>query len=271
MKLDRLAFHTEGTNGLGVLLIHGLTGAPAEMRLVARQFAKRGFSVYAPLLAGHGKDAATLRRTRWQDWLDSVEEAAADFRAEVKDVFTAGICAGGKLGLMAADRRPDLVKAAALYSPCFHYDGWNIPRHYALMARQIRWLSKIPFMDRLNFQETASMGIKDERIRKMVSSMSNEGVLESFPGRGLVEMEKLARALKARLPALKTPTLIVHSREDDVSSPEHARYIAEHLGGEKQLHWLTDSYHMIHVDRQHRQVADLTADFFEKHHADDRS
>ncbi len=92
-------------------------------------------------------------------------------------------------------------------------------------------------------------------------------MLETFPGRGLVEMERMGHALKQRLPQVTTPTLIVHSEEDDVSSPRHARYIAEHLGGAKQLHWLKDSYHMIHVDRQHRQVADLTADFFEKHDA----
>ncbi len=266
MKLDPLAFHQQGSNGFGVLLIHGLTGAPAEMRLVARQLVRRGYSVYAPLLAGHGRDAATLRRTRWQDWLESVVCAADDFRGHVDAVFTAGICAGGKLGLMASEERPDLIRATALYSPCFHYDGWNIPRHYAAMARQIGWLSKIPFVDRMNFRETASMGIKDERIRKMVAGMTSEGMLESFPGRGLMEMEKLGRALKDQLSNVRTPTLIIHSQEDDVSSPRHASYIADHLAGERQLYWLDDSYHMIHVDRQHRRVADVTADFFEKHH-----
>ncbi|SIQ58648.1 carboxylesterase [Rhizobium sp. RU35A] len=267
MKHDPLAFFEEGRNGQGVLLIHGLTGAPAEMRLVARPLVKRGYSVYAPLLAGHGKDAAALRRTRWEDWLESVVEAAADLRRRVDDVSVAGICAGGKLGLMAAHRHPGLINAAALYSPCFHYDGWNIPRHYALMGRQIRWLAMVPFLDRMNFRETASMGIKDDRIRKMVAGMSNEGMLDSFPGRGLVEMERLGEALKQCLPTVKTPTLIIHSEEDDVSHPRHARYIADHLPGDKQLLWLKDSYHMIHVDRQHRQVADVTADFFERYNA----
>jgi carboxylesterase len=76
MKSDGLSFFLEGTNGQGVVLVHGLTGAPAEMKLVARLLHRRGFSVYAPLLAGHGKDVRSLRRSTWQDWLDSVEEAA---------------------------------------------------------------------------------------------------------------------------------------------------------------------------------------------------
>ncbi len=266
MKQDALSFYQEGSNGHGILLVHGLTGAPAEMRLVARQLHRRGYSVYAPLLAGHGKDADTLRRSHWQDWRDSVEQAAVDFSRRVNTVFAAGICAGGKLALMAAERQPSLIRATALYSPCFFYDGWDIPRHYHLMARNIRWLSKIPFLDRLNFRETNALGIKDEKIRARIAAMSAEGVLESFPGRGLVEMDKLGRALKASLPAIRTPTLIVHSLEDDVSSPRHARYIASHIGAVHELHWLKDSYHMIHVDRQHRHVADKTADFFEASH-----
>jgi carboxylesterase len=64
-----------------------------------------------------------------------------------------------------------------------------------------------------------------------------------------------------------TPTLILHSREDDLSSPAHASYISHHIGAPNELRWIDDSYHMIHLDRQHRQVADLTADYFGTSHA----
>jgi carboxylesterase len=36
------------------------------------------------------------------------------------------------------------------------------------------------------------------------------------------------------------------------------------------LHWVDDSYHMIHIDRQYRHVADTTADYFEVGHAPGR-
>jgi len=267
MPVDPLSFHMEGTNGKGVLLVHGLTGAPAEMKLVARQFHKKGYSVLAPLLAGHGENEEVLRRSRWEDWLESVQTSARWLSSKVDAVFAAGICVGGKLAMMAADRELGSINAVAVYSPCFHYDGWDVPRYYALFSPHIRWISLIPFIDRLNFRETSSLGIKDERMRRMVSSMSGEGMLETFPGRGLIEMHELGRNLKARLPMMKTPTLVLHSLQDDLSSPDHARYIAAHVGGPSELRWLDDSYHMIHVDRQHRQVADMTADFFEAKHA----
>ena len=267
MKPDGKSFFLEGTNGRGVLLVHGLTGAPAEMKLVARLLHRRGFSVYAPLLAGHGKDVYSLRRSSWQDWLDSVEEAAIEFSSKVGSVFAAGICVGGKLSMLAADKRPDLIKAVAIYSPCFRYDGWDVPFYYPLLSSQIGWLSLIPFLDRISFSETTSLGIKDQRMRRMIEGMQGEGILDKFPGKGLVEMYKLGNALKRRLPKIYTPTLILHAEEDDLSGAKHARYISDHIGGLRELKWIRDSYHMIHVDRQHRLVADLTAQFFEEDHA----
>lgn len=264
---DGLSFFEEGTNGKAVLLVHGMSGAPAEMRLVARQFSRIGYSVLAPLLAGHGRGERALRRSRFEDWLESVAVAADWLATRSDSVFGAGICVGGKLTLLASHMRSSPIKSVALYSPCFHYDGWNVPRYYAILSPHIRWIRLIPFIDRLNFSETPSLGIKDERLRRMIAGMENDGVLSHFPGRGLVEMNRLGHHLKKRLSAITTPSLIIHSTEDDLSGPDHARYIAARLGGPKALHWLNDSYHMIHVDREHRKVADLSARFFETNHA----
>lgn len=268
MKLpDPLSYFMQGTNGKGVLLVHGLTGAPSEMKFVARSLHRKGYTVYAPLLAGHGVDSETLTATRWQDWLESVQQAAETLAKQVQEVFAAGICVGGKLAMLAAHETPGLLKAVAIYSPCFRYDGWNVPFYYPLLSRHIGFLSRIPFLDRLSFSETSAIGIKDERRRHMMAGMTAEGVIEAFPGKGLVEMHRLGKTLKKTLPQMRTPTLILHAPEDDLSSPEHARYINRHIGAPRELHWIEDSYHMIHVDRQHMKVADLTAAFFERYDA----
>jgi carboxylesterase len=264
---DPLEFFAKGTNGKGVLLIHGMSGAPAEMRLVGRHLNRRGYTVYAPLLAGHGRDMSALRHTSWQDWLASATDAAERLAQQTSELFAAGICVGGKLGLLAGHQRPGLLKAVAIYSPCFHYDGWNVPFYHSLLARFIGPLSLIPFLDRLSFADLPSLGIKDPRLRQMVELMSAEGILDRVPAKGLAEMHRLSGALKKQLPHMRTPTLILHSREDDLSAPRNARYIRRHIGAPNELRWVDDSYHMIHIDRQYRHVADTTADFFEAGHA----
>ena len=259
-----LSFFHEGTNGKGVLLIHGLTGVPAEMKLVGRALNKKGYTVYAPLLAGHGVDAGTLTKTRWQDWLESVMIAAHDFRPKVDRMFSAGICVGGKLGMLAAQKQPGLLDAVALYSACFRYDGWNVPTHYKLFSYLPLWTAKVPIFKDIKFAETPSIGIKDERLRKAMQRLSSEGVIDDFPVPSLKEMLALSKELKKNLPKMSTPTLILHAREDDLSHPRHAHYIDRNLAAPHEFHWLEDSYHMIHVDREYDKVADLTSNYFQK-------
>ena len=81
-----LTFRLDGALGKAVLLIHGMTGAPGEMKFLAKRLHKRGFSVAAPLLAGHGVDEANLLRTTWRDWLGSVREAYRALKADHDEV-----------------------------------------------------------------------------------------------------------------------------------------------------------------------------------------
>ena len=44
------SFYLQGSEEKGVLLVHGLTGTPSEMRFIGKQLHKMGFTVYAPTL-----------------------------------------------------------------------------------------------------------------------------------------------------------------------------------------------------------------------------
>src|ERR1044072_1532236 len=105
--IDR-SFVLEGSRTKGVLLIHGLTGAPGEMRFLAKKLHRAGFTVYVPQLAGHGADPSTLLQTTWRDWLASVREAHSALAARVKEVYVAGVCLGGALGVAVAAGTPSI-------------------------------------------------------------------------------------------------------------------------------------------------------------------
>ncbi|MFM7448188.1 MAG: alpha/beta hydrolase [Leptolyngbyaceae cyanobacterium] len=65
---------------VAVLLIHGFTGSPSEMRLLGHYLHERGLTVAAPLLPGHGTREEDLNQKRWTDWVDSVTQAYAVLR-----------------------------------------------------------------------------------------------------------------------------------------------------------------------------------------------
>ena len=112
----------------GVLLIHGLTGTPAEMRFVGKGLHRAGFTVHGMQLAGHCGDTADLLKTGWRDWYRSVGEAADELRGKVDHMFVAGLSMGALLALKLAADRPNDVDGLGLYGTTFVYDGWAIPR-----------------------------------------------------------------------------------------------------------------------------------------------
>ena len=259
-----LTFALKGSLGKAVLLIHGMTGAPGEMKFLAKRLHRRGFSVAAPLLAGHGMDEANLLRTTWQDWLGSVREAYLRLKDDHDEVYVAGICVGGALGLALAAEDPS-VAGAAVYSMTYRYDGWNMKHWYSAIAPVAEPFAGLPLVRRMSFVEPYPFGLKDERLRDGMAATQGTvipGALDRVPLGAMAEMHWLAKHLDAVAPLIHQPTLILHAQDDDMSHPRNAYRLRDRLGGPAALHLLDDCYHMIHVDRQRDLVGDLTADFF---------
>ena len=78
----------------------------------------------------------------------------------------------------------------------------------------------------------------------------------------LYQNYRLNDALKAALPQMTAPTLLLHARNDDVSHLRNSHAIRRRHGGACELVVLENSYHMIHVDRERHKVAELTGNFF---------
>jgi carboxylesterase len=259
-----LSFSLKGRLGKAVLLAHGMTGAPGEMKVLAKRLHRRGFSVEVPLLAGHGRDEALLLSTDWRDWLGSLRESYARLAQDHDKVYVAGICVGGALGLALAAEEPG-VCAAAVYSMTYRYDGWNMRRWWSAAAPYVEPFADLPLVRRLSFLEPYPFGLKDQRLRDGVLAAHGAvvpGALDRVPLGAMAQMHRLAAHLDRIGPTIRTPTLILHARDDDMSHPRNARRLRASLGGPVELHLLDDCYHMIHVDRQNDVVGELTAAFF---------
>ena len=67
--------------------------------------------------------------------------------------------------------------------------------------------------------------------------------------------------MKPELPRIRTPALIVHAREDDISDLSNTIYLQRKLGGLVDTLVLDDSYHIVTIDRQRSLVIDRSASF----------
>lgn len=255
-------------NRHGVLLIHGLTGTPNEMRIVAKGLNKAGFTVYAMQLAGHCGDEADLRKTTWQDWYKSVEDATDYLAKQVDTIFVVGLSMGALLALKLAADRPEQIKGLGIYGPTFRYDGWSIPFWAQKFFFLLVWLKKLNLFQKTSFIEKPPYGLKDARIRAIVSASmlsgnSAESGLAGNPFPSLAEMQLLAKEVRRILPEVKCPTLIMHSSHDDIADINtNARLVEENVTGPTKFVALDESYHLITIDRQRREVINETIDFF---------
>ena len=249
-----------------MLLIHGLTGTPAEMRFVGRGLHRAGFSVLGMQLAGHCGTEADLLATGWREWYASVSVAVERLRRTVDRVFVGGLSMGAVLALAAAQDRALDVAGLALYGTTFFYDGWAIPPI-------ARWSFLLPAYLKLGFgagrcfMETHPYGIRDERIRNRLAACMHSGdsAAAGLPGNpwpSLGEFFVLSRRVRRRLSDVTVPCLLIHSTEDDIASIRNAELVARGVRGPVDLVALHNSYHMVTIDQEHDQVINRSAQFF---------
>ncbi|MTJ82449.1 MAG: alpha/beta fold hydrolase [Telmatospirillum sp.] len=248
-----------------VLLIHGLTGTPTEMRFLGKSLSQAGFTVYGCQLAGHCGTEEDLLHTRWPDWHASVETAYASLRRKHDTVFVAGLSMGAVLAMHLAALHPGEIRGLGLLSTTLRYDGWAIPKLSFLLPLFLH----TPLGLRYRFVENFPYGIKDDRLRqRVVANMTSGNSAEAgnlgMTGASLRQLLALVDVVKREMPEITTPAFIAHADNDDVASKGNALYVEQHLGGPTELLLLNDSYHMITVDKQRAEVGRALAAFFAK-------
>jgi carboxylesterase len=250
---------------VGVLLIHGLCGTPAEMRFVAMGLGRAGYTVHCPQLAGHGGSRRDIVKTSWQDWYRSAEIALDALVEECDTVIVGGLCLGSIIGLHLAANHPDKVQGVALFSPTLWINGWAMPWYTKLFSLvPNRWIANL-----MQFPDAATLGIKCPRVRQFVhaalaASDGSELGTAGTPGAMVLEHRRLVAAAKKILSKVIQPTLIVHSRQDDYADLNNATYLQEELTGSVDLVVLEDSYHMVTLDKERQVVLEQTQNFVNK-------
>jgi carboxylesterase len=259
-----MADHSEIFLGgpVGFLLIHGLGGTPVEMRFVGIGLARAGYTVRCPQLAGHCGSFEDLRKTGWQDWYATADDALSELRKTCRKVIVGGLSMGAILALHLAAERPDDVHGTALFAPTLKLDGWGVP-WYSMFFNLVRDRRTA---DLVAFSEREPYGIKDPRVRALVMAAINSGDSSkagqfSNPGRVMLELRWLVDTVRRELGSIRQPTLIVHPRDDDRASLRNAAYLQGALGGMVDTCVLDDSYHIVTVDRQRDLVVQRTAAF----------
>jgi carboxylesterase len=240
-------------SAVGVLLIHGFTGTPKEMRWMGEDLHRRhGFTCLGVRLAGHASRPADMVRSTYEDWLLSVEEGYRLLAGAADHIYLAGLSMGGVLALTLSAQLP-VRGVIAMATPYALPDDWRL-NYTALLS----WfLPSIP----KNQADGASGWFDQQAQREHVSYPRN-------PLKAIGQLNQLLGVMRATLPQVSVPALLIYSRDDrylPLGSLASQAYIHDHLGSShKEIVTVTGSGHVLTRDAARETVFHAAADFIHR-------
>lgn len=246
---------------VGALMIHGLGGTQNDFGSMHRHLKRCGIETYSLTLPGHGATPEALSSVCAEEWIDAVQARYRELidRHEVFHVI--GMCMGALLAasLCAAERHEK--GRLVMLSPPIYIDGWSTPWWRA--ARHLVY--RLPFLrSKMKVEEGEPYGIKNRLLRNMVKARFARGDPFHYrwvPLACIREVDRLRRRVMRNMPRLACRTLVVHAREDELTSLRSADFIAR-TAPDARVVVLENSYHMICVDNDREQVASSVLGFF---------
>jgi carboxylesterase len=245
-----------------LMLFHGLMSSPQEFGLIAHALRSKGLQHEAPTVPGytHAEDQMT---PNWLGWRTGAREQIEERTLADGRVVIGGLCMGGILAAAAALEAPERVAGLVLMSPSFEFDGWGLS-----WTRHLRHMAYWTGLDRFfAMKERAPYGVKNEKIRRWIKNeLEQRSQSAAGPSRvplpALRQAEHMLAEVRARIHELQCPILVIHARDDEVSSLASAQRFFNGLAQvDKELVVLENSYHMITIDNDRSQLSVLLDGF----------
>jgi len=240
-QLDGAPFFWEA-GPVGILLSHGYTATTVEVRPLAEALHGRGYTVAAPLLPGHGSHPAELNRVTWQDWVQAGEQLYQQLAAKCRQVFVGGESMGALVALYLASQHAEIA-GVLCYAPAIRLT-----------------LSRL---DVLKLHLAAPFLAQVGR-----TSLDRADRWQGYPGlplKGALQLIRFQKAVKERLPRIHQPIVVFQGLLDTTVHPIAGDILLNGVSSTlKAQHWMEKSTHVITLDQEVPQVAELTTAFIEK-------
>ncbi len=213
----------------GVLLIHGFTGLPAELRLMGEYLNARGFTVLAIRLAGHGTTVEDLSRMEHEDWMDSVRDGSAILSGVCEQVSVVGHSMGAVFAMLLSVET-DVAHVVSLGAPIMIAPEQGIEHLPTREACVDRYVPKAR-----------------RRLQNVPCGANN--TYRRMPLVSIHEMMDVIAILCGQIAKVTAPILIVHGERDHTADPKSADYLYETVRSPRcEKYILPDAGHLLPLD-----------------------
>ena len=178
---------------IAVLMFHGFTSSPQSLEGLAKFLARGNYTVYVPLLPGHGTTPEDLNRVKWMDWISVAEKAYQELRGkDFKRIFIFGHSMGGIIALRMGELHADIDGIITTAAP-INIKGFLI--------------KLVPFL---------------KHFVKFIKKKRNKQVRQRFfsydvwPISAIHELLKLVEVTKRELKSIISPLLLIQGTDDEL-------------------------------------------------------
>lgn len=232
---------------VGVLLVHGFNGGRRDLAEMEACLQARGIVTKNMLLPGHGTHVGELMLSNWMEWEEAVHSELRTLKQQCESVFLVGHSMGGSLSLYVAAHE----EVAGIVTMCapLYMQPW--------LGCTVRVAKRLtPFVPVLRTD------VRDPRVQYYY----RRGVYRWIPMSAVESLLRFLPHLRAELPQVTAPALIMVSVHDHVVPARDGREIYKLLGSqEKNLVTFHRSFHMLMMDHDREEVFAKTLAFITRH------
>jgi len=241
-------FFFEGTNGKAILLVHGWTTTPYELRRLGRYLNEFGYTVSAPLLKGHGSVPKELEKADWTDWLIDIEREFEMLKKKYSKVFIGGTSIGSNLSIILAKSHSEisgLVLMATPYKVKFELLSFV----FAKILQKFKPFHKKHYPPTFGSSNT---------ITRLIS-------YQTYPIKSALEIFQLVKESREIIPSVKQPCFLIQSSSDHVVAKNSLEEIYNKIGSEiKKKKYIKRAYHTFICDIKNESIFEEILEFFNK-------
>ncbi len=196
----------------GCVVLHGIGGTPANVRVVADALAEEGYTVLAPVLPGHRKTVRAMDQSSWTEWLSAAEGAYDRLqKAGCVRIYMIGLSLGGILsGIVAEEKERPVAGAVLICAPVRMQAFLHLARLIRFAVPTIRYGKK----EKSGFHGT------DPAYSQMYGN--------GFSTKKLQDLHILVRKFRRGIRNLTCPVLFFSAKYDNKVAPSSGAYLQKH-------------------------------------------
>jgi len=241
-------FYFKGDNKKAVLLLHGWSTTPYEVRRLGKFLNENGFTVHAPMLSGHGTKPSDLEDIIYQNWLDDAQKALDNLKMNHDQVFVGGTSMGATLTMQLAKENKDIAGIILMATP------YRL-KFEKMMEIFVKFISKFKKYHKKFYPPTFGAFTT---ITRLIS-------YQQYPFKNVLELAKLVKMSRKNLDKILQPCFIIQSSSDHIINKNSLMKIYDQIGSErKKKKYIKRAYHTFISDIKNEHVFEDILNFLEE-------